>query len=54
MLLFTDVEEMEEAFINMFALDVRWEEMSDSDLMDWQEAISAKGMDLVSMSVEDE
>lgn len=54
MLLFTDVEEMEEAFINMFALDVRWEEMSDSDLMDWQETISAKGMDLVSISVEDE
>jgi hypothetical protein len=53
-LVFTDVAEMEEAFINMFGLDVRWEEMSDSDLMDWRDAISSEGMDIVSMSAEDE
>lgn len=51
---FTDVGEMEETFINMFDLDIRWEEMSDSDLMDWQQAISAEGVDLVSMSAESE
>jgi len=41
-LLFTDVVEMETAFLEMFNIDARWEEMSDGDLADWHEAISSE------------
>jgi hypothetical protein len=49
-LLFTDIEEMEFAFLNIFNIDIHWEDMGDSDLMDWHEAIVSKGISFLAMS----
>lgn len=48
--LFTDVSKLETAFLDMFSLDAFWEEMDDSDLLDWLEAISDEGKSIVEMT----
>jgi hypothetical protein len=53
-LLFTDVEALETAFLEMFNIDARWEEMDDSELADWHEAISSEGISIVAMSNDEE
>ncbi len=51
---FTDVAELETAFLEMFNLDARWEEMDDSDLVDWLEVMSADGISIVAMIDDDD
>ncbi len=53
-LLSTDTVEIEKAFLEMFNLDVRWEEMSEGDLADWNEAISSKGISIVAIVHDEE
>lgn len=49
-LLFTDVGQLELAFIEMFELDALWEELSDSELRDWSITVASRGIRIASMS----
>lgn len=49
-LYFTDiVPVLDLAFLELFEVDILWEDMKDSELKDWEEIISSESMNLVSI-----
>ena len=47
---FSEMQQLESAFINMFNIDTRWEEMNDNDLSHWLETIHSNGLDIMEMT----
>ena len=48
--IFTESVELESAFVEMFDIDNRWEEMNDDELSNWLEIIHSDGMNIMEMS----
>lgn len=48
--IFSKIGQLESAFLDLFNIDSRWEEMEDDELSNWLKAIRSDGMSIIKMS----